>query len=306
MATIHSLAPEILSDIFELAHDPHKPSTMKSASLVCRVWRDPAQRTLFLDVVVPIFLGGPGGPATEQTKSVIRRWEDYRSTRLYPPRRVELQVNMTTPKSVGLGGRTMYWVGFEARLSFPLITGVKNFHISGGNVAPNILSDPNLAGLESLTIQNSVCSESLLDAVRFIPTSVLDVSIILALPNGNDDLVPALATVHNLHHLTFEFIWERKESISLLESLAGSLPTSIERLSISNVSGDGDSNRIALSALPLPETQDVFSNDRLPKLARLDFTDCKRKDLEDAAAAADLLAECERKSIRVVCWEEFI
>lgn len=45
---------------------------------------------------------------------------------------------------------------------------------------------------------------------------------------------------------------------------------------------------------------------RLPNLARLGFPACKRKDLEGEAAAADLLAKCERRSIRVVCWEELL
>ena len=49
-ADIHYLAPETLCTIFELAHDPKEPSTMCSAALVCRTWKDPAQRALFQDI----------------------------------------------------------------------------------------------------------------------------------------------------------------------------------------------------------------------------------------------------------------
>ncbi|KAK4699376.1 hypothetical protein P7C70_g6885, partial [Phenoliferia sp. Uapishka_3] len=52
MVTVHSLAPELLSNIFEHLHDPRKPSTTVSASLVCRAWRREAQRILFADIAM--------------------------------------------------------------------------------------------------------------------------------------------------------------------------------------------------------------------------------------------------------------
>lgn len=60
MVPINSLAPELLSEIFNHlppeSHcylDPHYP--LYTTSLVCRGWRDVAQRALFQNVV----LGGP-------------------------------------------------------------------------------------------------------------------------------------------------------------------------------------------------------------------------------------------------------
>ncbi|KAL8279506.1 hypothetical protein RQP46_008068 [Phenoliferia psychrophenolica] len=61
-----------------------------------------------------------------------------------------------------------------------------------------------------------------------------------------------------------------------------------------------------LSQAPFTEIKELISHNRLPNLTRLDFPDCKRKGLEDEAAAVDLLAECDDRSIRIVCWEEFI
>ncbi|KAL8279541.1 hypothetical protein RQP46_008103 [Phenoliferia psychrophenolica] len=89
-----------------------------------------------------------------------------------------------------------------------------------------------------------------------------------------------------------------------LQSLTATLPPSIKRLSI--VRGASDRTHLALSEIPLPEIQELFANERLSNLTRIDFPDCKRKDLEGEVAAADLLTECERRAIRVVCWEEFI
>ncbi|KAL8279526.1 hypothetical protein RQP46_008088 [Phenoliferia psychrophenolica] len=145
----------------------------------------------------------------------------------------------------------------------------------------------------------------------YIPGTITDLSITLYVPNAAGDLPRAFATVQNLHHLTLRFDpagvpRALNPPSSLFQSLAGSLPTSIKRLSIANVRGATDRTHLALSEVSLPEIQELFSHNRLPELARLDFADCKRKDLEDEAAAADLLAECDRRSIRVVCWEELL
>ncbi|KAL8279565.1 hypothetical protein RQP46_008127 [Phenoliferia psychrophenolica] len=179
MATIQSLAAEVLSNIFELAHDPHTPSTMKSAALVCRAWRGPAQRTLFLDVVVPVFHGGSKGRKAVHWDDYRSKWDNYRSKRLYTPRRVELM-------------------------------------------------------------------DSSSDMVRYRST----------------------------------------------------VPTMLTSARISSV--------IQTWQTPFNEIGSLLSNNSLPNLTRIDFPQCKRKDLEDEAAAADLLDECKRRLIRIVCWEEFI
>ncbi|KAL8279543.1 hypothetical protein RQP46_008105 [Phenoliferia psychrophenolica] len=129
-------------------------------------------------------------------------------------------------------------------------------------------------------------------------------------PTG--DLPRTFATVQHLYHFTLNFdpsVGVHRILIaasSIFESLAGSLPTSIKRLSITNVRGASDRTHLALSETQLAEIKDLFSNNRLPNLTRIDFPDCSRKDLEDEAEAADLLHECECRSIRVVCWEEFL
>ncbi|KAL8279568.1 hypothetical protein RQP46_008130 [Phenoliferia psychrophenolica] len=282
MTTIQFFAPEILLHIFELAHDPHTPSTMKSAALVCRTWRDPAQRTLFLNVVVPISIGGSG--QSKREKRAVQRWDTYRATRLYTPRRVELLV--TLPDSCAgiraIPGRPIVILGWEARNSLSWITGVKDLSITGSEISVNLLSDPDLAADRYGGV--------LLEEVVLIPASILDLSIILTLPlRDDDDLGPAFATVQHLHQLTLVF------------------PPSITRLSMNNVGNHyTNTSTLPLSQTPFNEIRRLFSHDRLPNLTRIDFPDCKRNDLEDEVSASDLLDECERRSIRIVCWEEFI
>ncbi|KAL8279578.1 hypothetical protein RQP46_008140 [Phenoliferia psychrophenolica] len=146
-----------------------------------------------------------------------------------------------------------------------------------------------------------------------IPPSVRALTIILSVPIDGPDLLPFFATVQFLHHLVLDFCSAYKDEYfvststsSLLQSLAGSLPASITRLSIANVRGGADPTHLALSEIPLTEIQELFADERLPNLARIEFPDLKRKDLEDEAAAANLLAECEHQSIRVACWEDFL
>lgn len=51
MAAVDSLPPELLSRVFaSLPPGLDKRRTLTQASLVCRFWRDPAQRALHLDV----------------------------------------------------------------------------------------------------------------------------------------------------------------------------------------------------------------------------------------------------------------
>ncbi|KAL8279477.1 hypothetical protein RQP46_008039 [Phenoliferia psychrophenolica] len=269
MATIHSLAPEFLIDIFELAHDPRRPSTMCAASLVCRAWRDPAQRTLFLDIVVVL----PTEHRLNKNTSKLLPLSLSQSPRLYPPRRVEVLASST--KSIDANGEL-----------FQGLAGVKDLVITGGYVSPGFLSDLNLQA------------------------TVRDLSVILTVPNNIDEALSFFNSVQNLHRLTFNFEnvpIEKYYSLphalgSFLEALVGSLPSSIERLELKNIGGPGNS----LLQTPFNNILELFAGDRLPNLTRIDFPDCKRRDLEDEVAAADLLGECERKLIRVVCWEEFI
>ncbi|KAL8279479.1 hypothetical protein RQP46_008041 [Phenoliferia psychrophenolica] len=165
----------------------------------------------------------------------------------------------------------------------------------------------------TLKIKRGKADRAIVPPAETFPTTVVDLRIVLTAPNVrvDADLLPFFAKIQNLHRLTFDFCMKAgvAELIGLptlstfLKPLAGALPASIERLGIKNV-GTSEAERTLLSETPFIEILEFFSNDRLPNLARIDFPNCKRKDLEDEAAAADLLAECERKSIRIVCWEE--
>ncbi|KAK4704209.1 hypothetical protein P7C70_g1995, partial [Phenoliferia sp. Uapishka_3] len=95
MATIHSFAPEILSDILEYAHDPLKPSSTASYSLVCRKWREESQLILCGDINIPVCHGSSGGKGggvavLPDCEAEVARWEAYACTRPYAPRRVVL------------------------------------------------------------------------------------------------------------------------------------------------------------------------------------------------------------------------
>ncbi|KAL8281033.1 hypothetical protein RQP46_006712 [Phenoliferia psychrophenolica] len=238
MATIHLIAPEILNDIFKLAHDPHKPSTLCAAALVCRAWRDLAQRTLFLDIAIPIprIHEEEEGVVDNLNIDMLRRWDAYKSTRLCPPHLVELWGR-------GRGGRVD---DPEPVLDF--IVGVKVLIVASLRIKMDFFGSPKL-------------------------------------------------------RVTFQFDRSSDPGVfrtgaNPLLSLAGSLPTSIKRLCLTQVSN--------FNTIQLPHFYATFSEENLPNLKRIDSPDFKRKDLEDAAGATDLLAECERRSIRVVCWEEFL
>ncbi|KAK4701058.1 hypothetical protein P7C70_g5176, partial [Phenoliferia sp. Uapishka_3] len=79
--SIHWLPHETLSQIFELAHDPFSPRTILSACLVCRAWREPAQRVLFRDLVIPV--------GVEEWKGRLKRFQE-REERLRWKARVTL------------------------------------------------------------------------------------------------------------------------------------------------------------------------------------------------------------------------
>ncbi|KAL8279546.1 hypothetical protein RQP46_008108 [Phenoliferia psychrophenolica] len=170
-----------------------------------------------------------------------------------------------------------------------LISGVKDFKVSMAGLPIDFWDSPDL---QDATI---------------IPATVVDLSITLSVPSGIPHLLPFFAAVQNLHHITLDFLPHQSyiSVFSFFGSLAGFLPASIKRLSIKNV-GDPNTTAYPLAYTPFLDLLDLISTDRLPNLTRIDFPVCKRKDLEDEAAAADLLAECERHSIRIVCWEDFI
>ncbi|KAL8276443.1 hypothetical protein RQP46_011145 [Phenoliferia psychrophenolica] len=143
---------------------------------------------------------------------------------------------------------------------------------------------------------------------NLIPATITDLSIILTVPNHIGTAVPFFSSVRNLHRLTFVFqalhIRLRLNHVkpvipAFLDALVGSLPSSLKRFELKNVGGN-----FPLLETPFKEILDLFSGGGLPNLAWIDFPDCKREDLENEPAAADLLAECERRSIRIVFGEE--
>ncbi|KAL8276447.1 hypothetical protein RQP46_011149 [Phenoliferia psychrophenolica] len=306
MATIHSLPSEILFDILELAHDPREPSTMCAAALVCRAWRAPAQRALFLDIAVPMVFRDP---TKERVRS--RRWSDLLSTRNLSPRRVELWVPSGSTNEV-ISARS-FWLR--------ACSGVRELSIQGGELQPDFLSDSNLRDRLVQAYQSLTPLVSLTLDIRWrpddsksfptsdlIPTTISDLSIILTVPNDAVGAPLFFTSVQNLHHLTLLF--GNIKTIpppptppipAFIDALVGSLPSSLKRLGLKNVGGT-----FPLLQTPFKQIRDLFSGGGLPNLARIDFPDCKREDLEKEAAAADLVAECERRSIRIVCWEEFV
>ncbi|KAL8279564.1 hypothetical protein RQP46_008126 [Phenoliferia psychrophenolica] len=373
-ATVHSLASELLFAVFELAHDPHKPSTMCSAALVCRAWRHPAQRALFQDVVVPVCYSNGHDPdeAPVQLNSreeLVRRWEDYASSRLYHPLWIHLEgpaVGEQLPDDfdydeddfppeacVGIGSPELRWCA-----------GVKNLTIRNVEVRCDFLSDPNLGVLETLT----------LDFRRTWPTDPFDERPRVPWPTslrkltdvGQGDVMFLLGglearrglkhvDIYLNHHLqlhrTLEtvpalrpFMWGlvdcsitvrtnwytcpslqplfdilpllshfkiriHKSSLpnsnaDYLHSLVGTLPNSIKRLTIERAHAWFRLDAESLVYIPFEDIGLIIEN--LDQLVRIDFPDVKRGDLEEYAGAADVLAECERRAIRVVCWEEFL
>ncbi|KAL8279569.1 hypothetical protein RQP46_008131 [Phenoliferia psychrophenolica] len=374
MATVHSLATETLTRIFELAHDPHKPSTMKRAALVCRAWRHPAQRALFQDIVVRVdFENGYETDSEEideedeewEPSMRDRKWETYRSNRLYLPRRIELKA----PTREELLISDLSFDDEDGRYEpnhppvqseFRWCSGVKVLTIRRGELHLDFLTDQNLQSVETLNLVD-ISSYSLsglqrrfawptslrrlsfcLSTIRFLVdayepregleyiqinlpayflkglsdklsklqpflTGLRDCALTLTTSRtACPDLQPLYNILTHLTHFTIRITNHIKSSATprFFHSLVGTLPSTITRLTLER----GDNwewmhPSSLLYTIPFEKIMLVLSD--LEQLKRLDFPDVKRVDLEALAAAADLLAECERRSIRVVCWEEF-
>lgn len=140
MATIHSLAPETVCNVFELAHDPHKTETMLAASLVCRAWREPAQRALFQDIVVRVHTSSE---TCMSFASLSERWARFSSKRLYTPVRAELVSPEGTP-----------WFGVlgEGSPEFEWIHGAKHLIVGKFMLDPWFLADKRLQSLPDLPL----------------------------------------------------------------------------------------------------------------------------------------------------------
>ncbi|KAL8279523.1 hypothetical protein RQP46_008085 [Phenoliferia psychrophenolica] len=295
MTFIHTLAPELLLDIFELAHDPRKPSTMCAASLVCRAWRDPAQRKLFRDIAVPMIpTYGKSDLISAPIREGFQRWDAYRSSLLYgTPRRIELLERDSKTFGRDQAGSSLRW-----------ISGTKHLKLSVTNEGISYLNAPELQGIERLELH--IKGWDWRTGRQDFPVTVDDVSIILLVnPKLPIMFTGFLANVRNIHQFTFDF--GRLEPLSmigqLLPVLARILPASIRRLGFKNVV---ISSYMAIPGrplliVPLAEIKAICLDSGLTSLQRIDFPDCERKDLEYEVVSADLLAECKRRSIMVVC-----
>ncbi|KAL8276445.1 hypothetical protein RQP46_011147 [Phenoliferia psychrophenolica] len=300
MATIHSLALETLINIINLAHDPCKPSTMKSAALVCRAWRDPAQRNLFLEIGVPAFVSG--------ITFKLYRWDRY----LSDATGVGQELERLTLHRIDWDHD---WHPFGHLWNHTWPENLRFLRIDAYRFNEFLRQYSPATSLVSLAL-DIYCKRDtiLINPITFIPPSILELSFTIINPHAAGpaigDLLTFLAEVQNLHHLTFQLkgdmtTLELLNMDSLLQALAGSLPASIKRMSVKNLSSVPGPVGLPLQNIPFGPIMELSAGD-LPNLARLDLPDCKRKDLEDEAAAADLLADCERRSIRIVCWEEFL
>ncbi|KAL8277294.1 hypothetical protein RQP46_010247 [Phenoliferia psychrophenolica] len=82
MATIDSLAPELLDDILEHLLTEWEQPDLYAASIVCRRWQDPAQRVLFQNVVLPnksmanAWLQSPARPRYRARSLAMGHWGD--------------------------------------------------------------------------------------------------------------------------------------------------------------------------------------------------------------------------------------
>ncbi|KAL8286563.1 hypothetical protein RQP46_004580 [Phenoliferia psychrophenolica] len=170
MATIQSLAVEILEAVFALAHDVRRPSTMCSASLVCRFWQGPAQRVLFEHLAlggIPIRAEIPDPedeitthewPTTEPRrdhKATTRdrgteeiMWCIYGSRRMHLPRSVDIVGDDSEPDSrrpmIKRGAKELWWCD-----------GVRRITLDSVSLDMNIVEDAGLRNLEGLTLINA-------------------------------------------------------------------------------------------------------------------------------------------------------
>lgn len=116
MATIRSLAPETLSYILELAHSPRHRERASTCSyaLVCRAWRDCAQRVLFQHLQIQVCCRTDrdrpeSNGVLEEWEQEAARWNYLESVRLYTPRRVELVRRDALDSRIDHGSPELRW-----------------------------------------------------------------------------------------------------------------------------------------------------------------------------------------------------
>ncbi|KAK4702240.1 hypothetical protein P7C70_g3979, partial [Phenoliferia sp. Uapishka_3] len=180
------LPPELLSHIFELAHDVLQPSATSSFSLVCRSWLEPAQRTLFSDVSIPI-CSSKDTHLLHGAEEDVKRWEVFSNIRRYAPRRVAL-------RGAGAHGG---WLQKQSR-ELDWCQGVRDLTLADVWGSLDLLEDGNLRDLTKLTIQHS----SLVSKHQALPSSLPPDLHHLSL-HSSHALVPAFLHLfphlHSLH-----------------------------------------------------------------------------------------------------------
>lgn len=151
-----------------------------------------------------------------------------------------------------------------------------------------------------------------------LPLTLRHFSLAMRQDRGRPDSFAALAATRDSFPAFTHFTILLDQTVVFenpLEWLRGALPWSITRLSIecwkapSRPAAEPDQQlkepSPPFSTIPFSGLMDLMSE--LSKLERLDLPDCKRASFEGSqSSGAELVTECERRSIRIVCWEDFL
>ncbi|KAK4696443.1 hypothetical protein P7C70_g8378, partial [Phenoliferia sp. Uapishka_3] len=178
--------------------------------------------------------------------------------------------------------------------------------------------------VDAYTYKSVLCD--LTPLLERLATVFSQLAVRLLGPHDNLNLPPFLQSIHSLTHLTLDIPLRNPERYitTLSAQLAissrpvnprhrplTSHPPLITRVTLQrdkrhltqNPTGLRNYLAATIFKLPLTEIMDLISSRTTPSLARLDFPDSQRRDLE--VYAPEIVRECERRLIDVFCWEDF-
>ncbi|KAL8279570.1 hypothetical protein RQP46_008132 [Phenoliferia psychrophenolica] len=261
---------------------------MKSAALVCRAWRHPAQRALFQDIVVPVYF--ESGHSTENNDyywgrdekeqgTMDRTWEIYLSNRLYLPRRIELKAPTREELLISDYSFDNEDVKHnpERPATNPFLrwsSGVKVLTIRRGRLPAEFLANPNLQSIETLNLVD-IQPYSMSGPQQRVawPRSLRRLNVCLPIL---DFLLESYKPRRGLEYLHLEIPWHPNPRF--LHSLVGTLPSSITLERGDNWPGHIVPYSSSIYIIRLDEVLLMISE--LGQLQRLDLPDVKRDRLE--------------------------
>ncbi|KAL8286552.1 hypothetical protein RQP46_004569 [Phenoliferia psychrophenolica] len=283
-----------------LAHDPLDPATTLSASLVCHAWRTPAQRVLFGSTAIAARVSTSSSAARQKAAP----WSEIASMQLVAltAANVDLPVlhsherASSLPQILPVGSEKLKLRTLEVIDSFKWLAAfVENYADRLTLEVLHVTSSGHENGSYDMNKDATLHSNlgKLATTLRHSSLTLLRLG-----PDAPALLKAMPALVHLSLHLDYF------DSKYPLKKLIGLLPPSIIRLTVVRNRDAAIGGHFPFTVIPFADISLLIAS--LPRLQRIDFPDCMEIYILEQAVSAVVVAECERRSIRMSCWEGFV